>query len=328
LAGPGAVNWDFAKQTLDIFLRNNTSGAFAVYNISANNLTSSNSLGAVGLEWQVAGFGYFVRSDFGQADIMMRSESGGNATYRIYDTEQNQFVSSQNLGVVGSNWKVTGFGEYATSDPNNFAGLMVLRTDVDNGPNNPAGTMLAYAIRNNTVVSVSNLGAVGMNWEVVGLGNFSSQVPLGMMVRNSDTNEFRIYDINQDPTTGKYSAVFANVLIPGGDVGLNWKVADFGPISGLSLISPVERTPEDMVLRNPATGAFQVYDIKDNTLTGSAPLTGIDTMPTSGGIAPDFSSQLVQAMAGFGGGAADTSNPIPLGADTSQQPLLTTPQHV
>jgi hypothetical protein len=37
--------------------------------------------------------------------------------------------------------------------------------------------------------------------------------------------------------------------------------------------------------------------------------------------------QLVQAMAGFGGGAADTSATAPLSADTSQQTLLTTPQH-
>jgi hypothetical protein len=38
-------------------------------------------------------------------------------------------------------------------------------------------------------------------------------------------------------------------------------------------------------------------------------------------------SQLVQAMAGFGGssGAADGLNAAPLGADTSQQTLLTTP---
>ena len=36
-------------------------------------------------------------------------------------------------------------------------------------------------------------------------------------------------------------------------------------------------------------------------------------------------SQLVQAMAGFGGGAADTSNAVPLGAETSQQTFLTTP---
>jgi hypothetical protein len=39
------------------------------------------------------------------------------------------------------------------------------------------------------------------------------------------------------------------------------------------------------------------------------------------------SSQLVQAMAGFDGGAAESSNTTPLGADPSQQQFLTTPQH-
>jgi len=41
-------------------------------------------------------------------------------------------------------------------------------------------------------------------------------------------------------------------------------------------------------------------------------------------------TQLTQAMAGFGGssGAADSLNTVPLGADTSQQQFLTTPQHL
>jgi hypothetical protein len=39
-------------------------------------------------------------------------------------------------------------------------------------------------------------------------------------------------------------------------------------------------------------------------------------------------AQLAQAMAGFGGGsAAENLSTVPLGTDTSQQPLLTTPQH-
>jgi hypothetical protein len=39
--------------------------------------------------------------------------------------------------------------------------------------------------------------------------------------------------------------------------------------------------------------------------------------------------QLVQAMAGFGGGsgAAESLNTVALGADASQQSLLTMPQH-
>jgi hypothetical protein len=46
-----------------------------------------------------------------------------------------------------------------------------------------------------------------------------------------------------------------------------------------------------------------------------------------GQLGPNLSTR--QAMAGFGGGsgASDSLNTVALGADTSQQPLLTTPQH-
>jgi hypothetical protein len=86
------------------------------------------------------------------------------------------------------------------------------------------------------------------------------------------------------------------------------------------------------VLRNVNTGAFEVYDIAGNTLVGAASLgaVGLDWQP--GGFAVDpptdnSTAQLVQAMAGFGGGsgAADSLNTLPLGTETSQQPLLTTP---
>jgi len=50
--------------------------------------------------------------------------------------------------------------------------------------------------------------------------------------------------------------------------------------------------------------------------------------PTGATGNPDgSSSQLVQAMAGFGGSSGgDDLNAAPLSADTSQQTLLTTPQ--
>jgi hypothetical protein len=60
-------------------------------------------------------------------------------------------------------------------------------------------------------------------------------------------------------------------------------------------------------------------------------LGGFAADPPSGsmGRSDGSTSQLVQAMAGFdaGSGAADGLNTVPLGADTSQQPFLTTPQH-
>ena len=86
------------------------------------------------------------------------------------------------------------------------------------------------------------------------------------------------------------------------------------------------------------TGAFEVYDIANNQLTGAASLDSVGLDWQTGSFAADpptasmgtsdaSTSQLVQAMAGFGGGAADTSNTAPLSTDTSQQTLLTTPKH-
>jgi hypothetical protein len=96
----------------------------------------------------------------------------------------------------------------------------------------------------------------------------------------------------------------------------------------------------DLVLRNKNSGAFEVYDIAGNTLVGAASLGAVGLDWQLGGFAVDpptgsmgssdgSTSQLVQAMAGFGGGggAADGLTLPSLGADTSQQTFLTTPQH-
>jgi hypothetical protein len=86
-------------------------------------------------------------------------------------------------------------------------------------------------------------------------------------------------------------------------------------------------------LRNVDSGAFEVYDIAGNTLVGAASLGQVGLDWRLGGFAVDPPTdnsgdvgQLVQAMAGFDGGAADDSNSVFLGDDPSQQPFLTTPQ--
>jgi hypothetical protein len=94
------------------------------------------------------------------------------------------------------------------------------------------------------------------------------------------------------------------------------------------------------VLRNVSSGAFEVYDIAGNTLVGAASLGAVGLDWQLGGFAVDppagamgssdnSTGQLVQAMAGFGGGsgAGESLNTAPLSTETSQQPSLTTPQH-
>ena len=145
------------------------------------------------------------------------------------------------------------------------------------------------------------------------------------MMRNTKTGGFEVYDIANNQITG---AAFI------GTVGLDWQVAGFGPVSGPGA--------SDMVLRNVNTGAFEVYDIANNQITAASSLgqVGLDwqvggfaaNAPSASNAAMGDSSQvaqLAQAMASFGGssGAAESMNIAALGADTSQQTLLTTPQH-
>ena len=129
-------------------------------------------------------------------------------------------------------------------------------------------------------------------------------------------------DINNNQLTG---AAFL------GAVGLDWQFAGVAPANGAGA--------SDLVLRNVNSGAFEVYDIANNQLTGAASLGAVGLDWQLGGFAADpptgsmgasgQAAQLVQAMAGFGGGsgAGESLNTAPLSTDTSQQTLLTASQH-
>jgi hypothetical protein len=95
--------------------------------------------------------------------------------------------------------------------------------------------------------------------------------------------------------------------------GVRAQFAGIGPVHGAG--------ESDLVLRNVNTGAFEVYDIAGNTLVGAASLgaVGLDWQmggfaadpPTVSGTFTDIStSQLTQAMAGFGDGAGDDSDSV------------------
>jgi V8-like Glu-specific endopeptidase len=307
-AGNAALS-GFANTT-DMVLRDSNSGAFEVYNISGNNIINAASLGAVGLDWQFGGFGDFS-SRPGETDMILRNSS--TAALEVYDISNNTIMSAYSMGAVGLEWQVGGFGDFS-SRPNETD--MIMR-------NVNTGALEVYDIGNNALISAYSTGAVGLEWQVAGFGHFSSSPnETDMIMRNSNTGAFEVYDIANNSLTNAYSM---------GAVGLDWQVVGFGNFSG-------NANETDMILRNSNTGALEGYNIANNTLTAAYPMGAVGLNWQVGGIAPDSLSassgssgvdQLVQAMAGFGGssGASDSLSTVPLGADTSQQQLLTTPQH-
>jgi microcystin-dependent protein len=308
--GQVGTNWQFVglggffgSDTSDMLLRNST-GGFEVYDISNNNITNASFLGTVGMNWQVMGFGNF--SSFGGTDMIMRNANTGGL--EVYDISNGQITGANFMGTVGLDWQVGGFGNFSSRGTSD----MILR-------NVNTGGLEVYDIDSNQITGAAFMGTVGLDWQIVGFGNFSSMPgETDMIMRNTKTGGLEVYDIANNHITG---ATFM------GTVGLDWQVAGFGPMhaGGTS----------DMVLRNVNTGAFEVYDINNNQITMAAgmgqivsdwQLGGFAAAPSTASMAD--SSQLVQAMAGFGrGGAQESLNAVPLGADTPQQQLLTAPQH-
>jgi len=290
----------FDGDTTDMMLRSASTGAFEVYDI-----TNAAALGTVGLTWQTAGFADFNAD--GMTDMMLRNSSTGG--FEVYNIANNSIVNAAFVGTVGLNWQVGGFGNFSSLGESD----MILR-------NTSTGGLEVYDIDNNQLTNAAAVGMVGLDWQIIGVGNFSS-IPgeSDMMMRNKNTGGLEVYDIANNQITG---AAFL------GTVGLDWQFAGIAPIHAPGA--------SDLVLRNVNTGAFEVYDIANNQITGAAPLgaVGLDWQlggfaadpPTGSMGGADSTFQLVQTMAGFGGGAADTSDTGPFEAETSQQPLLTTPQ--
>jgi hypothetical protein len=296
------------SDTTDMLLRDSGNGGFEVYDISNNNITNAASLGAVGLDWQPMGFGNF--SSLGENDMILRNVNNGGV--EVYDIRNNQITGANSMGAVGLNWQFSGVGNFSgrgTSD-------MILR-DSNNGG------LEVYDINNNAITNAAFIGTVGLDWQFSGVGNFSG-VPgeTDLLLRNVNNGGLEVYNINNNQLTG---AAFI------GTVGLDWQFAGVAPVNAAGA--------SDLVLRNVNTGTFEAYDIANNQITGAAPLGSVGLEFQLGGFAADpptgatgnldgSTSQLVQAMASFGGdSAAAPLSTAPLGADTSQQPLLTTPQH-
>ena len=122
---------------------------------------------------------------------------------------------------------------------------------------------------------------------------------------------------------------------------MDWQFGGIAPVNGAGESDLILRNLNGSIF-NVNDGAFEVYDIANNQLTGAARLGQIGLDWQLGGFAADpptgatgssddqpaANAQLLQAMAGFGGDNATAPlNTAPLGADTSQQSLLTTPQH-
>jgi HYR domain len=302
-----------AGDVSDMLLRNTSTGAFEAYYVSGNNIVGATLAGTVGTNWNFAGIGNFDGAS-SLSELMLRNANSGS--FELYHVAGGGVLSGSPVAPVGNNFQVKGFGFFS----DNSTTQMLMQDRAGDAAN---GQLELYTYQPSTALLAGiNVGKVGSNLSIVGcadlLGNGQTQ-----MVMQQDNGNFWLYTYSASTNS------FSGQLV--GAIGSNFHVVGFGSLGTAG---------QDEMLMQDAGGNFEVYQYNAslNAFVGSsmgavgAPwvLDGIAAASHSGAGAADTSNaQLVQAMAGFGGGsgAGESLNAAPLGADTSQQTFLTTPQH-
>jgi hypothetical protein len=94
--------------------------------------------------------------------MMLRNKNTGQ--FEVYDIRNNAITSASNIGTVGPDFQVAGFGPFHAPG----ASDMILR-------NANSGEFEVYDIVNNQITTANSLGTVGLDWSV---GGFAADPPI------------------------------------------------------------------------------------------------------------------------------------------------------
>ena len=90
-----------------MIMRDINTGNISYFDIVHNQFSAFGSMGSIGTNWQVVGFGD-VSGLPGEADMIMRDSNTGNFNY--FDIQHNQVVGGGLLGSIGAEWHNVGVG--------------------------------------------------------------------------------------------------------------------------------------------------------------------------------------------------------------------------
>jgi len=197
-AALGAVGTDYkfagvapisAAGRSDLVLRSSTTGAFQAYNIAFSSLTGSASLGALGLDWQLPQFPA-VQPGFPGGGFAADPPNASTAS--MGDSSQAAQLAQAMADPGGSPVDPSSFSSSMVNPapPDATTANMVLRN-----AGNASATYQIYNLGANAILAGYPLAQVGSDWGFVTLGNFNLSDPSDMLLRNSTSGAFQVYDI-------------------------------------------------------------------------------------------------------------------------------------
>jgi kumamolisin len=204
LSYSGDFNGD-GKQ--DILWRNIQTGEVDVWFMNGASVTTKANVGALGLEWKIAGIGDF--NGDGKSDILWQNTING--TFGIWIMNGSTY-SGYGFASQGNQWAITGV---ANLDQTGFADIL--------WRNVVTGELVAWKGNRGLSFSSFYVGTAGLDWNLVGAADLFGGGESALIWRNQNSGEVVAWQLNGDTVSAQSSL---------GVVPLNWTVAGFGDFNG------------------------------------------------------------------------------------------------
>ena len=169
--------------TSDILVHSDNGAVRTLSVLEINNaqVQGATTLGGIGTAVQIDGAGDF--NGDGTADILLHQIVNGSENFTILTMNNGLVQSATSLGGVGSDFQVDGIGDF------NGDGTADILLHHDSGGQRDLDIL---TIKDNAVVSFTDLGAVGANFQVDGVGDFNLD-GTSDMVLHADSGTTRTY---------------------------------------------------------------------------------------------------------------------------------------
>lgn len=211
-----------------LLLENSSTGARALWVVSAGSIVGSANLGTVAVAWHIVGSGDFNADGF--EDVLWENVSDGSRAIWFMDGN-GRVTTSASLGIVPVEWHIAGGGDYDADGKDDIL-----------WENTSTGSRAIWLMNDATLRTSAVIGTVSVNWHMIATHDLNSDSKSDILLEEK-TNGNRVLWMMS-------AARVQNSLLLG-TLSTSWKLSTTTDIDG--------DAHTDILFENTSTGARVVW---------------------------------------------------------------------
>jgi len=225
----------------DILIRNTTNGQWRTFTMQ--NMTPTGQSGII--LWANQDWVYQDSADYdadGDTDILMRNSTDGN--WRLFTIQDGNITSN----TAPNLWRNQDYVYQGSADFDGDGDAdILLRNSTD-------GFYRLFTVEDGTITTSVTLATLWRNllWQYAGAGDFDNDGDADILLRNTDTGDYRLFTVENGTITGSH--------------GFNlWKSLNWS----LQGIADYDKDGDTDVLLRDINGYWQIFEVQDGQVTST-----------------------------------------------------------